>query len=154
ERNSTMNLDHLEVWFVTGSQHLYTRRWRSHRLVISTYNQLLRGAPPPSKILAVSALRASALDAFSANWFKLRVLGGTNQFRLRIFESSRRISRYSHTSVTMIPNAPYHSIYFGAPTATPCSMKSKSSTRFSDAMATTNRLKPIPIALLPLIVVK
>ncbi len=30
-------------------------------------------------------------------------------------DSSRRISRYSHTRVTMIPKAPYHSMYFGAP---------------------------------------
>jgi hypothetical protein len=30
--------------------------------------------------------------------------------RLRIFDSNRRISRYSHTSVTIRPNAPYHSI--------------------------------------------
>ena len=51
---------------------------------------------------------------------------------------------YSHTSVTIRPNAPYHSMYFGAPASTPDSMKSKSSTRFSAAITTTNRLKPMP----------
>ena len=35
--------------------------------------------------------------------------------RCRIFDSNRSISKYIHTSVTMIPNAPYHSMYLGAP---------------------------------------
>src|SRR6185312_11241473 len=39
--------------------------------------------------------------------------------RLRTLLSRRRISRYSHTSVTMRPNAEYHSMYLGAPPATP-----------------------------------
>src|SRR6202050_5117824 len=77
-----------------------------------------------------------------------------NQSRLRSFESRRRISRYNQISVTINPNAAYHSIYFGAPAATPLSMKSKSSTRFSAAMTTTNPLKAIPIGPEPLIVVK
>ena len=36
--------------------------------------------------------------------------------RLAILDRSRSISRYSQISVTMRANAPYHSIYFGAPT--------------------------------------
>ena len=35
--------------------------------------------------------------------------------QLRSLASRRRTSRYSHTSVTISPNAPYHSMYFGAP---------------------------------------
>ena len=34
---------------------------------------------------------------------------------------------YSHTRVTINPNAPTHSMYFGAPCSAPFSMKSKSS---------------------------
>jgi hypothetical protein len=33
----------------------------------------------PLWILAISALKASALDTFSANWFKLRMLRPTNK---------------------------------------------------------------------------
>ena len=62
--------------------------------------------------------------------------------------SRRRISRYSHTSVTSRPNAAYHSMYFGAPCSTPFSMKSKSSTRFSAAITTTKPEKAMPIRLL------
>ena len=54
----------------------------------------------------------------------------------------------------MMPKAPYHSMYFGAPYFTPCSMKSKSSTRFKAAMAQTKRLKPMPMGPDPLIVTK
>ena len=42
------------------------------------------------------------------------------------------------------PNAPYHSMYLGAPFSAPASIKSKSNTKLSAAMATTNRLKPMP----------
>jgi hypothetical protein len=49
-------------------------------------------------------------------------------------------SRYSHTSVTINANAQYHSMYRGAPCATPRSIKSKSSTRFNAAMHTTKTL--------------
>src|SRR5580658_2060559 len=76
------------------------------------------------------------------------------QSRLRNFESKRRISRYSQISVTISPKPAYHSMYFGAPAATPLSMKSKSSTRFSAAITTTKPLKAIPIGPEPLIVVK
>src|SRR4249919_1985400 len=58
------------------------------------------------------------------------------QLRDCSFDISRRISRYSHTSVTSRLNAAYHSMYFGAPFATPSSMKEKSSTRFSAATTT------------------
>src|SRR5216683_965210 len=54
-------------------------------------------------------------------------------------------------SVTIKPNAPYHSMYFGAPPWTPRSIMSKSRTRFNAAMMTTKRLKPIPTTPLPLI---
>ena len=64
--------------------------------------------------------------------------------RLLSFARRRRISRYSQIRVTIRLNAPNHSMYLGAPCSAPASMKSKSSTRFSAAMATTNRLKPIP----------
>src|SRR3546814_4488500 len=47
----------------------------------------------------------------------------------RILESNRSISRYNHTSVTSRLNAPYHSMIFGAPLATPRSIASKSSVR-------------------------
>jgi len=53
-------------------------------------------------------------------------------------------------SVTIRPNAPYHSIYLGAPALTPLSMKSKSSTRFKEATITTTTLNPIPIKPEPL----
>ncbi len=35
--------------------------------------------------------------------------------RLFNLDSSRSISRYNHTSVTMMPKAEYHSMYLGAP---------------------------------------
>ena len=47
-------------------------------------------------------------------------------------------------SVTIKENAPNHSMYLGAPISEPCSMKSKSKTKLRAAMATTNKLKPIP----------
>ena len=50
---------------------------------------------------------------------------------------------YSQMSVTIRPNAPIHSIYFGAPISAPFSMKSKSRTKFSAAMITTNTLNPM-----------
>jgi hypothetical protein len=46
--------------------------------------------------------------------------------------------------VTIREKAPNHSMYFGAPSSDPCSIKSKSNTRLSAAIATTNKLKPIP----------
>ena len=58
--------------------------------------------------------------------------------------SNRNISIYSQTRVTISEKAPYHSIYFGRPFSAPSSIKSKSSTRFSAAMPTTNKEKPIP----------
>ena len=51
---------------------------------------------------------------------------------------------YSQTNVTISEKAPYHSIYFGRPRSAPSSIKSKSSTRFSAAIQTTNKEKPIP----------
>src|SRR5439155_15172081 len=65
--------------------------------------------------------------------------------RLRNLEINRRISIYSQMSVTIRPNAPYHSMYFGAPRSAPDSMKSKSRTRFIAATPTTTRLNAIPI---------
>jgi hypothetical protein len=65
------------------------------------------------------------------------------------FASNRKISRYSQTSVTIRAKAPYHSRYFGAPRSAACSMKSKSSTRLSAAIATTTTLKPTPTSPLP-----
>src|SRR3954465_1409437 len=65
--------------------------------------------------------------------------------RLFSFESKRRISKYNQTSVTSNPAAANHSIYRGAPAAAPFSIKSKSKTRFSAAIATTNKLNTIPI---------
>ena len=56
---------------------------------------------------------------------------------------SLRISKYSQIKVTRRPNAPYHSIYFGAPFSEPSSIKSKSSTKLSAAIITTTMLKPI-----------
>lgn len=44
----------------------------------------------------------------------------------------------------MREKAPNHSIYKGAPCSAPCSIKSKSKTKFKAAMATTKRLNPIP----------
>src|SRR5580658_3593137 len=77
-----------------------------------------------------------------------------HQLRSRSLLSKRKISKYSQISVTINPNAAYHSIYFGAPAATPLSMKSKSNTRFNAATTTTNTLKAIPIGPAPLMVVK
>ena len=45
--------------------------------------------------------------------------------------------------VTNSPNAPYHSIYLGAPISAPSSMKSKSRTKFNEAIMTTKTLKPM-----------
>src|SRR5579862_9997143 len=42
---------------------------------------------------------------------------------------------YSQTSVTIMANAPYHSMYLGAPMAAPRSIMSKSMIRFSAAIA-------------------
>ena len=64
--------------------------------------------------------------------------------RLRSLLSKRKISRYSQTSVTSRPKAPYHSMYFGAAWRTPFSMKSKSRTRFKAATITTTTENPIP----------
>ena len=44
----------------------------------------------------------------------------------------------------MSEKAPYHSIYFGSPCSAPSSIKSKSKTRLSAAIPTTNKEKPIP----------
>jgi len=64
-------------------------------------------------------------------------------YRLELsLASNLSISRYNHISVTNKPNAPYHSMYFGAPLATPSSIKSKSITKFKDAITTTKREKP------------
>ena len=52
---------------------------------------------------------------------------------------------YSHTRVTISPNAPTHSMYFGAPCSAPFSMKSKSSTRFNAATMQMKTLMPMPI---------
>ena len=46
-------------------------------------------------------------------------------------------------SVTKSPKVAYHSIYFGAPNSAPSSIKSKSNTRFKDAITTTNKLIPM-----------
>src|SRR5260370_1425920 len=70
-------------------------------------------------------------------------LGMHSSYRRRAFASNRKISKYSQISVTISPNAPYHSMYLGAPMRTPVSIMSKSSTRFRAAIATTNRLKAI-----------
>ena len=56
------------------------------------------------------------------------------------FDKSLNISKYNHTRVTSKPNAPNHSIYFGAPSSDPSSIKSKSRTKLSDAITTTKRL--------------
>lgn len=45
-----------------------------------------------------------------------------DQFLLRSFECSRRISMYSQTSVTISAKAPYHSRYLGAPRSAARSM--------------------------------
>src|SRR5581483_655229 len=68
---------------------------------------------------------------------------GLRQSR-RTLLRSRRSSMYSHTSVTSRANAEYHSMYFGAPPATPRSMKSKSSTRLRAATPTMTSEMPIP----------
>ena len=48
------------------------------------------------------------------------------------------------TSVTSKLKPPYHSMYLGARSVTPRSMKSKSRMRFNAAMMTTAKEKPIP----------
>jgi 3-polyprenyl-4-hydroxybenzoate decarboxylase len=53
-----------------------------------------------------------------------------------ILARSLRISKYNHTSVTIRPKAAYHSIYFGAPFSEASSIKSKSRTRFREAITT------------------
>ena len=49
----------------------------------------------------------------------------------------------------MSPNAPYHSIYLGAPFSAPCSIKSKSKTKFIEAIPITNKENKIPVVPLP-----
>ena len=66
-----------------------------------------------------------------------------NYFLELSFASNLKISRYNQTRVTNSPKAPYHSIYFGAPFSAPSSIKSKSKTKFRDAITTTNKLIPI-----------
>src|SRR5260221_6195536 len=73
-------------------------------------------------------------------------LGTHRGYRRREFASSRKISRYSQISVTINPNAPYHSMYFGAPIRTPVSIMSKSSTKFSAAITTTKAERDCPPA--------
>ena len=46
-------------------------------------------------------------------------------------------------SVTIKEKAPYHSIYLGIPLSAPSSIKSKSRTRFKEAIDTTNMENPI-----------
>src|SRR5437667_3920858 len=69
--------------------------------------------------------------------------------RLRVFANSLRISRYSQISVTIRPNAPYHSMYLGAPPVTPVSMKSKSRIRFNAATITITPLTTRLVVLVP-----
>jgi hypothetical protein len=52
-------------------------------------------------------------------------------------------------SVIIKPKAAYHSIYFGAPCSAPDSIKSKSKTRFIDAIPTTKTENKIPVRPLP-----
>jgi len=47
------------------------------------------------------------------------------------------------------PNAPYHSIYLGAPLSAPFSIKSKSNTKFIDAIPITNNENKIPVVPFP-----
>ena len=49
----------------------------------------------------------------------------------------------------MSPKAPYHSIYFGAPLSAPDSIKSKSNTKFIEAIPTTNKENKIPVRPFP-----
>ena len=49
-------------------------------------------------------------------------------------------------SVTIKEKAPYHSIYFGRPSSAPCSMKSKSKTKHSEAKQTMAREIPMLIS--------
>ena len=75
---------------------------------------------------------------------KLSLIGGLFFYLLEFnFASNLKISKYNHIRVTRRPKAPYHSIYLGAPFSAPSSIKSKSKTRFNDAITTTKRLKPI-----------
>ena len=59
-----------------------------------------------------------------------RTWRSVTQLRLRNFDSSRSSSKYSHTSVTSSAKPLYHSMYLGAFQRAPCSIRSKSSTRF------------------------
>src|SRR5690606_31307394 len=92
---------------------------------------------------AASAAAAPGMKKAPAGAFS-DAIAAALQSRDCSLASRRRNSMYSHTRVTISPNAPYHSMYFGAPCSTPLSMKSKSSTRFSAAITITNRLKPMP----------
>ena len=60
-----------------------------------------------------------------------------------ILASILKISKYNQINVTKRPKAPYHSINLGAPFSEPSSIKSKSITKFSDAITTINRETPI-----------
>src|SRR6267378_4204889 len=64
-------------------------------------------------------------------------LGGWGVYLFANFDNSLNISIYNQTMVTSKPNAPYHSIYFGAPIAAPLSIMSKSRIRFRAATHTT-----------------
>ena len=75
---------------------------------------------------------------------KLKFFFAQNQFRLDDnFANSLNISKYNQIKVTINPNAPYHSMYLGAPFSAPSSIKSKSSTKLSAAIITTTMLKPM-----------
>ena len=52
-------------------------------------------------------------------------------------------------SVTINPKAPIHSIYLGLFPSDAFSIKSKSNTKFSAAITTTNKLNKIPIPPFP-----
>ena len=56
---------------------------------------------------------------------------------------------YNQINVIINPNAAYHSIYFGAPCSAPFSIKSKSSTRFNDAIPMTKSENRMPVIPLP-----
>jgi hypothetical protein len=64
-------------------------------------NRKLRAAQKKTPVLLCGARALCMSESFYRRLFSL--------------DSSRNISRYSHTSVTMMPKAEYHSMYLGAP---------------------------------------
>ena len=140
---STLGMEGRIGWGEGGVDELvkHAARWREAGATHIAVNTMGGGFETPDDHL-------DALDARRrGTWTPRAPRQLTRRAQPRIFESSRRISRYSQTIVIVIPNAPYHSICFGAPATTMRRIISKSTNRLSAATMQMSTLIPMPSGL-------